>query len=142
MKRKFSLSLLVLLAVASLAMASEDGTQKTCPMSGGSIDKDIYTDYKDMRVFFCSDACKVPFNADPEKHLKAMAAKGEKPMKLAAQSVCPVSGMELMNKELFVEADGKKIYICCADCVSKVKEHPAKYAKVIAERGEFLESAK
>ena len=37
-----------------------------------------------------------------------------------AQTVCPVMG-EKINKELFVDVDGKRIYVCCDGCIAEVK---------------------
>ena len=62
-------------------------------------------------------------------------------MQLKAQSVCPISGEELKSKEVYVDAEGKRIYVCCAGCVGKVKEDPKKAMKTIAERGEYVEDA-
>jgi YHS domain-containing protein len=90
-------------------------------------------------VFFCCEGCIEPFHKDPEKYLKQMADEGVTPMKLKKQSVCPVSGETLMNHETFIDVENKRVYLCCAGCKSKVKADPAKYMKVIADRGEYLE---
>jgi YHS domain-containing protein len=51
--------------------------QKTCPVMGSPIDKSIYADYKDKRVYFCCAMCPETFNKDPEKYLKVLADRGE-----------------------------------------------------------------
>jgi len=43
--------------------------QKICPVVAGPIDKNIYTDYKGKRVYFCCQGCKVEFEKDPEKYV-------------------------------------------------------------------------
>jgi YHS domain-containing protein len=44
--------------------------QKTCPvMVGNPINKDLFTEYKGKKVYFCCPACKPKFEADPEKYL-------------------------------------------------------------------------
>jgi YHS domain-containing protein len=44
--------------------------QKTCPvMVGTPINKNIYTDYKGKRVYFCCPSCKTTFRKDPEKYI-------------------------------------------------------------------------
>ena len=43
--------------------------QKTCPVMGGPIDKNIFTEYKGKKVYFCCPACVDTFKADPEKYL-------------------------------------------------------------------------
>ncbi len=50
------------------------------------------------------------------------------------QTTCPVMGSKVNAKSLYVDANGKRIYVCCPDCVAAVKEDPAKYiAKLEAE---------
>ena len=144
MKKSISLSIMLVFVLAAFALAASDGakgTQTKCPVMGGKVVKTVYTDYKDQRVFFCCAGCIGEFHKDPAKYLKAIADKGEKTMKLKAQSVCPVSGEELKSKDVFVDAHGKRIYLCCEGCSGKVKDDPKKYMKVIAERGEYLEDA-
>jgi len=53
-------------------------TQTICPVMGNPINKDIYTDYKGKRVYFCCNACVGTFNKDPEKYMKKMADEGVK----------------------------------------------------------------
>jgi len=43
--------------------------QTTCPVMGGAIDKDIFTEYKGKRVYFCCAGCVEKFKANPEKYL-------------------------------------------------------------------------
>jgi len=52
------------------------GPQTTCPMMGNPIDKKIYVDYKDKRVYFCCSDCTKTFEADPDKYMKQMADEG------------------------------------------------------------------
>ena len=44
------------------------------------------------------------------------------------QEVCPVMGGEI-NKDLYVEYEGRRIYFCCKGCPGKFKENPEKYVK-------------
>ena len=30
-----------------------------------------------------------------------------------------------INKALYMDHDGKRIYVCCAGCIAKIKEDPA-----------------
>jgi YHS domain-containing protein len=55
-----------------------------------------------------------------------------------AQTECPVLG-EKIDKSLFVDFMGKRIYVCCAECVDKVKEDPEKYIKDIETKGIVLD---
>jgi len=44
--------------------------QTTCPvMDGNPIDKNIFVEYKGKKVYFCCDACKEKFLADPNAYI-------------------------------------------------------------------------
>lgn len=40
------------------------------------------------------------------------------------QTVCPVMG-GAVNKQLYVDFDGKRIYVCCSGCIDAVKKDAA-----------------
>ena len=42
------------------------------------------------------------------------------------QTACPVMGKKI-NKELYVDAAGYRIYVCCKGCIKAVKANPEKY---------------
>lgn len=42
------------------------------------------------------------------------------------QTMCPVMG-GVINKDLFVEYQGKKVYFCCLGCKEKFEKDPEKY---------------
>ena len=48
---------------------SEAIEQKTCPVMGGTINKELYTEYKGKKVYFCCAGCKPKFEAEPEKYI-------------------------------------------------------------------------
>ena len=54
------------------------------------------------------------------------------------QTVCPVAGGKI-DKNLYVDADGKRIYVCCENCLEKVKADPQKYIKRLENEGITLE---
>ena len=43
--------------------------QTTCPVMGGAINKDIFTEYKGKKVYFCCPGCQPEFDKDPEKYI-------------------------------------------------------------------------
>jgi YHS domain-containing protein len=43
--------------------------QKTCPIKGKPINKEVFTTYKGKRVYFCCANCKAEFEKNPEKYL-------------------------------------------------------------------------
>jgi len=48
---------------------------------------------------------------------------------------CPVMG-GAVNKDLYVDHDGKRIYVCCEGCIDAIKKNPEKYLKKLEEMGE------
>jgi hypothetical protein len=54
------------------------------------------------------------------------------------QTLCPVMG-NAINKKLYVDSDGKRIYVCCAGCIATIKKDPAKYIKKLEDQGITLE---
>jgi YHS domain-containing protein len=136
---------LALLAAFSLALQASDdknaGNQTKCPVMGNPINKEVFVDYEGYRYFFCCKGCVEPFLAEPGKYIEQMKAEGVTPMKLKAQSTCPVLGNPI-DKTVFVDYDGQRIYFCCKGCVSEFEKDPAKYMKVLADRGETGEILK
>ncbi|MBN1816273.1 MAG: YHS domain-containing protein [Sedimentisphaerales bacterium] len=55
------------------------------------------------------------------------------------QTMCPVMESNPINKNIFVEYEGKKVYFCCPDCVEKFKADPAKYLDKLPQ---FKDAAK
>ena len=43
------------------------------------------------------------------------------------QTVCPVMMGNAINKDIFVEYNGKKVYFCCAECKTAFEKEPEKY---------------
>jgi YHS domain-containing protein len=65
------------------AKAAELKPQTTCPVMGGAIDNQFYSDYKGKRVYFCCSACLEKFIKDPETYLKKLDKMGQKAELLA-----------------------------------------------------------
>jgi hypothetical protein len=76
------------------------------------------------------------FASDPASDQKQ--AKTEKVKIESANTICPVTGDEVggdMGKPIYVEYQGKKIGLCCKDCVKDFKKNPAKFA-ALAEKNQ------
>jgi Cu(I)/Ag(I) efflux system membrane fusion protein len=56
--------------------------QTHCPVMGGEINKEVFTDYNGMRIYFCCAGCDAEFKADPEKYLQQMKAENIAPENL------------------------------------------------------------
>ena len=116
------------------------GTQKTCPVTGDPVDKSVFVDYQGKRIYFCCASCKTDFGKEPEKYLKKIRDKGEKPALLALvhQKTCPVMGSPI-DKKIYSDYKGKRVYFCCGSCKAEFKKNPEKYLKKLQEMGEEAE---
>jgi len=52
--------------------------QTTCPIMGGPINNEIYTDYEKKRIYFCCAGCTKTFKSEPEKYINKMKSDGIK----------------------------------------------------------------
>jgi len=52
---------------------------------------------------------------------------------IISQTECPVTG-EKINKELYVDADGKRVYACCEGCIIKVEANPGDYIEQLEKQ--------
>ena len=50
------------------------------------------------------------------------------------QTHCPVMGGKI-NKEVYVDHDGQRVYFCCAGCIDPFKKDPAKYLDKLEKEG-------
>ncbi len=55
-----------------------------------------------------------------------------------SQTTCPVMGNKI-DKKIFADHNGKRVYFCCEDCLPKFKESPEKYIKKLEDEGVILE---
>ena len=71
----------------------------------------------------------------------AEEAKNPKEIKVKYQTECPVMGGEI-NKKLFVDVKGKRIYVCCKGCIEAIKKDPDKYIEKLEKAGITIEKVK
>lgn len=64
--------------------------------------------------------------------------KSKTETEVGVQVKCPVMGGDI-NKELFVDHEGKRVYVCCQMCINKVKAKPETYISQLEEEGIELE---
>ena len=48
------------------------------------------------------------------------------------QTTCPIMGGKI-DKNIFVEYEGKKVYFCCAGCEKPFEENPEKYVSKLPQ---------
>lgn len=69
-----------------------------------------------------ADSGRLP-SADATNTTQAVEAKTAEAVE---QTRCPVMDAPI-NKDLFVEYKGKKVYFCCAGCEKEFEKNPEKY---------------
>ncbi len=55
------------------------------------------------------------------------------------QTTCPIMKGSEIDKRLFVDYQGKRIYVCCRSCVRILKADPAKYVALMEAEGITLD---
>lgn len=68
-------------------------------------------------------------------HEHASADQTQAVVAVAEQTTCPVMGGPI-NKAIFTEYKGKKVYFCCKGCDQKFQENPEQY---VAKLPQFQE---
>ncbi|MCP4630425.1 MAG: YHS domain-containing protein [bacterium] len=56
------------------------------------------------------------------------------PVYAASQETCPVMGGKI-DKKIYADHDGKRVYFCCAQCNGEFKKDPAKFVKKLEDGG-------
>ncbi len=136
----FVLVFALITAGQGLAAEKKLAPQESCPVLGFKINKEAFVDYEGKRVYFCCPKCREKFNADPAGYLKKMEEEGFTPVETPnSQTKCPVLGGDI-NKEVFIDCEGKRIYFCCPGCDKKFKAGPDEYLKKLEEEGVDLEN--
>ena len=77
----------------------------------------------------CSKSCASSCGAGKQ-------AKAPEQKVLKEQTTCPVMGKKV-DKNLYADVNGKRVYVCCQGCIAAVKADPDKYLARIAEAGEL-----
>lgn len=68
----------------------------------------------------------------------ATAGAAAAPAATKEQTTCPVMKGSAINKTLYVDYQGKRIYVCCKSCLAVVGKDPAKYVKQLEAAGVTL----
>ncbi len=65
------------------------------------------------------------------KGMKGMKHGSDGKAAVKKQTICPVTNEKLKNMKYYVDVKGKRIFVCCKNCISVVKKNPEKYLKKI-----------
>ena len=61
-----------------------------------------------------------------QEHVSMMSESAKEVVSAIEQTDCPVMGGAI-NKAIFTEYKGKKVYFCCSPCKEKFEQEPEKY---------------
>lgn len=56
------------------------------------------------------------------------------------QTICPVMGGKI-DKKVYADYQGKRVYFCCSSCREEFKKDPDKYIKKLEDQGVAIEKA-
>ncbi len=59
----------------------------------------------------------------------------------AVQTECPVMDGMKIDKDVYVDYEGKRVYFCCKGCPGMFMKDPAKYMKNLGDQGVAIEAA-
>ncbi len=122
MNVKFAKSMLVGLAVVLALLFCVQGCKKEEPTAKQSTSQ--MHDHADH------------MNAEMTETTNEIAKTAEETVAAGEQTTCPVMVGRPIDKNLFVEYEGKKVYFCCQGCVATFNADPEKY---IAKLPQFQE---
>jgi len=116
--------------------------QTSCPVLGKKINKEIFADHDGKRAYFCCNDCMEKFKKNPRQYIRKLEEQGVTLEKIRKQQTsCPVIGGKI-NKEIFADHDGKRVYFCCSGCTEKFKKNPEQYIRKMEKDGVTLEEIK
>ncbi len=111
--------------------------QTICPVTGKPVDERIFADHNGTRIYLANESCRSKFDINPDKYINQMIAAGITPYRVQTQ--CPVS-KEPIDRNIFDDHNGKRIYMCCKKCRSKFRRNPGKFVQALAAEGIILEN--
>ena len=79
-----------------------------------------------LAIVLAFSVAGVGWAAPPPLMEKSLAGK--------SQIACPVQGGKI-NKDLYVDYQGQRVYFCCAECIPIFKKNPEAYLKKMQEKG-------
>jgi YHS domain-containing protein len=79
------------------------------------------------------------FGVAGAQEAKTAGTAGEEPV-IKKQTVCPVMGGQVKTN-IYVDANGKRVYFCCRGCPPEFRKDPAKYIAKLEKDGVTLDKA-
>jgi YHS domain-containing protein len=95
------------------------GNEK-CPVTGRSVDRELYIEKDGQRIYLCSMRCKRKVKDAFEDYL----AKAYPEVKDLANAKCPIMPSRDAKESVTVDFQGYRIRFCCQRCVARFREQP------------------
>jgi YHS domain-containing protein len=114
-----------IIAVSGIAQTESKSTEtkavtnKNCPVMGSPVSEKARAEHNGQFVYFCCEGCNATFGKDPDKYISTLSKEDQEAIK--PNTECPVT-KEAVNKTLFLEHKGRKVYFCCEHCVDQFKK--------------------
>ena len=121
MIRSISFVMVLLLAVATSPLFAADVNCDSATCKGVKCEMNHHTEAAAEHVCPTDGVCEVCH-----------------PSELAPQTTCPIMGGAI-DKSIYVDHDGQRVYFCCPMCVSKFNADPEACMQTIKENGEEAE---
>ena len=64
---------------------------------------------------------------------------GSEPVQAGEQKTCPIMKGNPIDKKVYADHDGKRVFFCCGGCINTFKKDPAKLMKEMESQGIELE---
>lgn len=118
------------------ARAGERAAQGKCPITGkklASVQSPVEVQVDGFRFFVADDASREKALKAPAKAFATLAKNNE-----AAEPIsqaCPVMGNRV-NKGLYMQKGGYRVYICCKGCTKRVQNDWAGTLRKLKEQAE------
>ena len=58
-----------------------------------------------------------------------------------AQTTCPVLDEPIKSKDVYIDHNGQRVYLCCAGCKATFSKDPEKYIKKLEAEGVQIDKA-
>ena len=102
-----------------------------CLVSGDSVDKNEFTNYKNGKIYFCCEMCKADFKAEKSDKFSSKANFQLVFTNQYIQKACPITGKGI-DKTKTVSVNELDVAFCCNGCKSKTEAKKDKVGFIFA----------
>jgi len=118
--------------VLVLATVLSAGEQKTCPVMGGEIDKNLFAEQDGEKIYVCCEGCIEEVNKDFDKYKTKLEESGQS-VEVVKKSECKTGGEKECCKPKAHECQDCKDGTCDGSCKTKTAETPKKCCSSTAQ---------